>query len=77
MPRFKYECPQCGTFVAWEDEIANGKCPGCSSPVSKRFSAPATIYNDFGFSRTDRALKDYRRKRDERLLEPEKGYKSS
>lgn len=82
MPKHRYECDQCGEFVAYKDEVGDQpRCPQCGG--LSRWLPPSnvgTIYEAWGFSRTNKALKAdsqrVSRKERERALEPEKGYKS-
>ncbi len=44
MPRYEYECPQCGTFEAWRpmsEAAAPNPCPACGSSAPRGLGRPA------------------------------------
>lgn len=84
MPRYRYLCPNCGEFIAYHTDVElNGTptCPDCSSTVQRLIPKHVTtVYAAWGFTHTDKALKADKnsvpKKLREKMLEPEKGYKS-
>lgn len=85
MPRYRYLCPQCGEFLAYAEDVEQDEqklCPDCKSTVQRLIPKHVTtIYAAWGFAHTDKALKadpnKVPKKLREKMLEPEKGYKSA